>query len=95
MKSFLRRKGISLSPKIYFVDALGAMAYGLFASLLVGTILNTLGQSLGIEFLSKTIWPLAQKATGPAIAVSIAYALQAPNLILYAEMNWADLWEFI
>lgn len=84
MRTFLKRKGISLSPKIYFVDALGAMAYGLFASLLVGTILNTLGQSLGIEFLSKTIWPLAQKATGPAIAVSIAYALQAPNLILFS-----------
>ncbi len=85
MKAFLKRKGVSLSPKEYFVNALGAMAYGLFATLLVGTILNTLGGSLGISFLSETIWPLAQKATGPAIAVSIAYALGAPQLVLFAS----------
>lgn len=74
-----------LSPKIYFVDALGAMAFGLFATLLVGTILNSLGQSLNIKFLSETIWPLAKEATGPAIAVSIAYALGAPNLVIFAS----------
>ncbi|WP_071027753.1 PTS transporter subunit IIC [Peptoniphilus raoultii] len=85
MKSFLRRKNIMLSPKIYFVDALGAMAFGLFATLLVGTILNSLGQSLNIKFLSETIWPLAKEATGPAIAVSIAYALGAPNLVIFAS----------
>ena len=85
MKKFLKRKGISLSPKVYFIDALGSMAFGLFATLLVGTILNTIGNSFGIDFLSKTIWPLAQEATGPAIAVSIAYALNADRLILFSS----------
>lgn len=85
MISFLRRKNVSLSPKTYFVDALGAMAFGLFATLLVGTILNSIGTSLNIKFLSETIWPLAKEATGPAIAVSIAYALGAPNLVIFAS----------
>lgn len=83
--NFLERKGISLSPKAYFIDALGAMAYGLFASLLVGTILNTLGAQLHIPYLSEVVWPTAQQATGPAIAVSIAYALSAPQLVLFAS----------
>lgn len=85
MKNFLKKKGITLSPKAYFIDALGSMAFGLFATLLVGTILNTIGSVCHIEFLSKTIWPLAKAATGPAIAVSIAYSLKAPRLILFSS----------
>lgn len=85
MKEFLKRKNINVSLKTYFIDALGAMAYGLFASLLVGTILNTIGKQLGIPFLTDIVWPIAQKATGPAIAVSIAMALNAPNLVLFAS----------
>ncbi len=64
---------------------MGAMAYGLFASLLVGTILNTIGTEFNIAFLSETVWPIAQKATGAAIAVSIAYALKAPDLVLFSS----------
>lgn len=85
MRKFLERKGVSLSAKVYFIDALGAMAFGLFATLLVGTILNTIGNSFNIKFLSETIWPLAQQATGPAIAVSIAYALKADRMILFSS----------
>lgn len=85
MKNFLNRKGITLSAKVYFIDALGAMAFGLFATLLVGTILNTIGTSFNIKFLSETIWPLAKAATGPAIAVAIAYSLNAPKLILFSS----------
>lgn len=85
MKNFLKKKGISLSPKVYFIDALGSMAFGLFATLLVGTILNTIGNVCNIHFLSETIWPLAKAATGPAIAVSIAYSLKAPRLILFSS----------
>ena len=44
VKAFLRRKNIIFSAKRYGIDALGAMAQGLFCTLLVGTILNTLGQ---------------------------------------------------
>jgi uncharacterized membrane protein len=85
MKNFLKRKGVSLSAKVYFIDALGAMAFGLFASLLVGTILNTLGNVFSISFLTERIWPLVGSATGPAIAVAIAYALKAPNMVLFAS----------
>ena len=85
MKEFLKRKNINLSASTYFIKALGAMAYGLFASLLVGTILNTIGKEFGISFLTEVLWPIAVKATGPAIAVSIAYALEAPDLVLFAS----------
>lgn len=85
MNKFLNRKNVNISFKTYFIDAMGAMAYGLFASLLVGTILNTIGQEFNIEFLSKTLWPIVQAATGPAIAVSIAYSLNAPDLVLFSS----------
>ena len=85
MREFFKRKNISLSPKAYLIDAMGAMAFGLFASLLVGTILNTIGQEFGIKFLTETLWPIAQKATGPAIAVAIAYSLKAPDLVLFSS----------
>lgn len=85
MKNFFKKRGITLSPKVYFIDALGSMAFGLFATLLVGTILNTIGTTFHISFLSATIWPLAKAATGPAIAVAIAYSLKAPRLILFAS----------
>ena len=85
MKKYLDEQGITLSPKVYFIDALGAMAFGLFASLLVGTILNSIGNTFNIPFLTERIWPLVGQATGAAIAVSIAYALKAPNLVLFAS----------
>ena len=43
IKAFLKRKDIVISAKRYGVDALGAMAQGLFCTLLIGTILNTIG----------------------------------------------------
>jgi uncharacterized membrane protein len=82
-KAFLKRKNVIISAKRYGIDALGAMALGLFASLLMGTILNTLGTQLGISILV-TIGEYAQKATGAAIAVSIGCALQAPPLVLFS-----------
>ena len=43
-KQWLRRKDVACTFQRYGIDALGAMAQGLFCTLLVGTILNTLGQ---------------------------------------------------
>jgi len=97
-KEFLARKNIVFSAKRYGVDALGAMAQGLFCTLLVGTILNTLGSQLGIGFLSAsvvtigtgdaatayTIGGLASAMVGPAMAIAIGYALQAPPLVLFS-----------
>ena len=86
VKDFLAKKEIEISFKRYGIDVLGSMAMGLFASLLVGTILNTIGLKLGIPFLSETIWPIAKEMTGPAIAVAIAMALKAPNLVVFASL---------
>lgn len=85
MQSFFRRKNIEISTKRYFVDAMGAMAYGLFATLLIGTIIKTIGEELQISFFKDVIWPVAQQATGPAIAIAIAYNLRAPQLVMYAS----------
>ena len=52
---FLKRKDIEISLKRYGIDALGAMAQGLFCSLLVGTILNTIGTQFNIGFLTKAV----------------------------------------
>lgn len=69
--------------KKYFVDALGAMAQGLFASLLIGTIISTIGQQMGIGWLVE-VGNFAKSMAGPAMAVSIAYALQASPLVLFS-----------
>ena len=83
MKEFLRRKNIIFSFKRYGVDCLGAMAQGLFCSLLIGTIIKTLGQQTGMEYLV-TIGPYAANMAGPAMAISIGFALQAPPLVLFS-----------
>ncbi|MBQ7784602.1 MAG: PTS sugar transporter subunit IIC, partial [Clostridia bacterium] len=51
MKEFLKKKNIVFSAKRYGIDALGAMAQGLFCSLLIGTIVKTLGQQMNLLFL--------------------------------------------
>ncbi|WP_395092423.1 PTS transporter subunit IIC [Vaginella massiliensis] len=84
MQDFLLKKNIQISAKRYFVDAMGAMAYGLFATLLVGTILKTIGEEFSIPFLNQVVWPIANQATGPAIALAIAYSLRAPQLVLFS-----------
>ncbi|MBP5661050.1 MAG: PTS sugar transporter subunit IIC [Lachnospiraceae bacterium] len=84
-KSFLIRKNIIVSGKRYFIDAMGAMANGLFASLLIGTIIATLGQRIGVQVLVD-IGNFAKGVAGPAMAVSIAYALQAPPLVLFSML---------
>ena len=82
-KAFLAKKDIVFSAKRYGIDALGAMAQGLFASLLIGTILKTLGQQAGIDALVE-IGGFAQAASGPAMAVAIGYALKCPPLVLFS-----------
>ena len=99
-RAFLKRKDIEFSLKRYGIDALGAMAQGLFCTLLVGTILNTLGQQLGIGFLNEaivtikdatgenqisyTIGGLASAMVGPGIAIAIGFALRCPPLVLFS-----------
>ena len=83
ISAFLKRKDIEFSLKRYFIDALGAMAQGLFASLLIGTIISTIGQQFGIETLV-TVGNFAKGAQGAAMAIAIGYALKAPPLVLFS-----------
>ncbi len=92
-KSFLKRKDIEISFRRYGLDAMSSMAQGLFCTLLVGTILNTLGSQFNIAFLTRSIitaggisysvGSLAQAMAGPAMAVAIGAALKAPGLVLF------------
>ena len=83
VSAFLKRKNVLFSAKRYGIDAMGAMAQGLFASLLIGTIIKTLGQQLNVQFLIDA-GNFAQQVAGPAMAVSIGAALSAPQLVLYS-----------
>ena len=100
IKAFLKKKDIVFTLQRYGIDALGAMAQGLFCTLLVGTILNTIGQQFGIDFLNRaivtikdaagenqisyTVGGLASAMVGPGMAVAIGNALHCPPLVLFS-----------
>lgn len=90
IKAFLKRKNIELSARRYAIDALAAMAQGLFCSLLIGTIIKTVGQLLSISFLID-IGTFASAMSGPVMAVAIGYALKADPMVMYslAAVGWA------
>ncbi len=90
MNEFFKRKNIEISAKRYGIDALGAMAQGLFCSLLIGTIIKTLGQQLSVQYLID-IGTYAMAVSGPAMAVAIGYALKADPMVLFslAAVGWA------
>ena len=88
-------KTIKKYAKRYFIDAMSAMALGLFASLLIGTIFGTVGTYLGPDYISnETINAIggffsemktfAQGASGMAIGVAIAYSLKADPLVMFS-----------
>ncbi len=98
-RSFLTRKGVTLSPKLYFVDAMGAMALGLFATLLIGTIFGTVfdlicdipvkqytvgASNVFVDFIYY-IYTYAQGATGIVLGIAVAQALKAPPLVLFSS----------
>ena len=97
MKEFLKKKDIVISLKRYGIDALGAMAQGLFCSLLIGTIINTIGTQFHIGFLTQTVATvagvdytvggIASAMSGPAMAVAIGYALKCPPLVLFSMIS--------
>lgn len=87
IRPFLLKKGVTLSPKIYFVDAMSAMALGLFASLLMGTIFGTVADLIPEGNVVRDYFDLlagAGGATGAMIGVAIAYALKAPPLVMFS-----------
>ena len=98
VKAFFKKKDVVISGKRYGIDALSAMAQGLFCTLLIGTILNTLGTQLHIGFLTATVatigkgdaavaytvGDLASAMVGPGMACAIGYALHAPAMVLFS-----------
>lgn len=84
-KSFLKKKNVEISAHRYLITALSYMTYGLFGTLIIGSILNQIGLKLGIPLLTDVIWPAARAMTGPAIAVGVAYGLEAPPLVVFAS----------
>lgn len=94
ISEYLSRKDIEISFKRYAVDAMSAMAQGLFCTLLIGTILNTIGTQFNIGFLTATVAVIAGSSytvggmacamAGPAMAAAIASALKAPALVLFS-----------
>lgn len=97
VKEFLKRKDIEISLKRYGIDALGAMAQGLFCSLLIGTIIDTVGKQFNIPFLLSTVATIAGKEytvgglasamSGPAMATAIGFALKCPPLVLFSMIT--------
>ena len=79
LQSTLKKYG-----KRYLIDAMGAMAQGLFASLLIGTIIKTLGQQANLDFLTAIGGDYASAMAGPAMACAIGYALHADPLVLFS-----------
>ncbi|QPC47267.1 PTS transporter subunit IIC [Mangrovibacillus cuniculi] len=85
MKKYIKEQGVSLSVKAYVIDALTYMALGLFSSLIIGVIIKTIGEQLGVSILVE-IGTITMGLAGPAIGVAIAYGLQAPPLVLFSAV---------
>lgn len=83
VKEFLKKKDVIVSAHRYGIDAMRAMVQGLFASLLIGMIIKTIGQQMHLDFLV-TAGTYASAIAGPTMAASIGYALHAPQLVLFS-----------
>ena len=77
--------------KRYLIDAMSGMAQGLFASLLIGTIVKTLGQQL-LRLGENPVFSFLVNAgnfateshvVGAAMAVGIGFAMKVPQLVLF------------
>ena len=84
MRNFLARKNIEFSLRRYGIETMNYMTLGLFSSLIIGLILKTTGNWLGLEWLIE-IGGLAQAGLGAAIGVGVAYGLQAPPMVIFSS----------
>lgn len=78
------RSVVKKLAKRYFIDAMGSMAAGLFASLLIGTIFKALGMIPKLGFMAE-IGGYAQAMAGPAMAAAIAYSLGGHPLVIFSS----------
>ncbi|MBQ9931644.1 MAG: PTS sugar transporter subunit IIC [Firmicutes bacterium] len=93
VSSFLERKNIEFSVRRYLIDALSAMATGLFASLIIGLIIKTIGEQTaniwgdnGFSAACVLIGGAAMAMMGPAIGAAVAHGLKAPPLVMFASI---------
>lgn len=91
VSAFLKKKDIEISSKRYLQEALGAMALGLFASLLIGLIIKTLGEQTANLFGENPIslflvdtGVVAMGLMGAGVGVAVSWALKAPPMVLFA-----------
>lgn len=77
MRKLLRR---------WFVDGLSFMALGLFSSLIIGLIMDTLGTYIPFLSFMTDIGAIAMALTGAAIGASISYGLKAPPLVIFSTV---------
>lgn len=94
VKAFLEKKDIKISRQRYLLDALSAMTLGLFSTLLIGLILQTLGdvllyqwEELALGVFLVDAGNLAKSLTGPGIGVAVAWGLKAPPMVLFASVT--------
>lgn len=84
---YLKKQGISLSAREYVITALSYMALGLFSSLIIGLIIKTIGEQIGLEsFVEMGTFAMDNKVMGGAIGVAIAYGLKAPPLVIFSVL---------
>lgn len=89
MKEFLKRKGVDISFQAYAITALSYMALGLFASLIIGVIIQTIGTEIPYapDFLVEAGGYAIQGGVyGGAIGVAVAYGLKAPPLVMFSAL---------
>lgn len=72
--------------KRYFIDAMSAMALGLFSSLIIGTILTQIGKIPSLSFLLKISDVAANGyVVGAAIGAAIAWGLKEKPLVIFSS----------
>ncbi|GGB02859.1 PTS sugar transporter subunit IIC [Macrococcus hajekii] len=80
---------MKLYLKRWFIDGMSYLALGLFSSLIIGLIIETIGTQLKPYFdtsLLITIGQMAKTYTGAAVGVSVAYGLGASPLIIFSSV---------
>ena len=71
--------------KRWFIDAFSAMALGVFATLLIGTIIGQIGSWTGVEFFTRlSNYAKNGYVVGGAIGVAIATGLKAKPLVIFS-----------
>lgn len=87
--------------KRYFIDAMGGMAYGLLASLIICVVIQQLGKIPGLSILSTLglvtlksgttaytydLFSSSSPLIGAAVGVGVALALKARNTVIYPSV---------